>query len=399
MKRLMCVFTAAVCAAVAWALPKAEWLPAETDVTMAFIVPQEENPELQQAWEEAFKAADPNFDLALANRDPEAFKQKDPEAYAVLKELVGLSEDGKRLSLVSVSMGMTLPRTAEGDSGFKAAIIWENPVLDAQAFDAAIRAFVAKKAQEAGKDLSVVPMGEWMDARALNAGGEIKLRFCYRPCAQGLMMVLAQDEAEAEAWLAGAKLAADAPVAAPFAAVKEPCDWAMVVADVAGLLTRYAPEAADRKQVERQMPWLPKTHRLMLSSSLSGVSVVGKLSAMTDSAEMAEQAKNTLEMYRLMAAQMILPALFQKPDAAVVRWLMKQVSVEAADTEVRMRMVFEPKTMATFVQEFEELKVRKEQEAETRRRKLFEREVRESKGGEEMSAEEAKQILDGIEAK
>lgn len=399
MKRLMCLFAAAVCAAVAWALPKAEWLPAEADMTMAFIVPQEENPELQQAWEEAFKAADPNFDLALANRDPEAFKQKDPEAYAVLKALVGLSEDGKRLSLVSVSMGMTLPRTAEGDSGFKAAIIWENPALDAQAFDAALRACVAKKAQETGKDLSVVPMGEWMDAGALHAGGEIKLRGCYRPCAQGLMMVLAQDEAEAEAWLAGTKLAADAPVAAPFAAVKEPCDWALVVADVAGLLTRYAPEAADRKQVERQMPWLPKTHRLMLSSSLSGVSVVGKLSAMTDSAEMAEQAKNTLEMYRLMAAQMILPALFQKPDAAVVRWLMKQVSVEAVDTEVRLRMVFEPKTMATFVQEFEELKARKEQEAEARRRKLFEREVRESESSEEMSAEEAKQILDGIEAK
>ena len=399
MKRLMCLFAAAVCAAVAWALPKAEWLPAEADVTMAFIFPQEENPELQQAWDEAFKAADPNFDLALAKRNPEAFKQKEPEAYAVLKELVGFSEDGKRLSLASVSMGMTVPKSIESDLGFKAVFIFENPVLDAQAFDAAIRAFVAKKAQEAGKDLSVVPMGEWMDARALNAGGEIKLRGCYRPCAQGLMMVLAQDEAEAEAWLAGAKLAADAPVAAPFAAVKEPCDWAMVVADVAGLLTRYVPEAADRKQVERQMPWLPKTHRLILSSSLSGVSVVGKLSAMTDSAEMAEQAKNMLEMYRLMAAQMILPALFQKPDAAVVRWLMKQVSVEAADTEVRLRMVFEPKTMATFVQEFEELKARKEQEAEARRRRLFEREVRESEGDEEMSAEEAKQILDGIEAK
>ncbi|MGN0885556.1 MAG: hypothetical protein ACI4RT_01035 [Candidatus Spyradenecus sp.] len=399
MKRLMCMYVAAICAAVAMALPKAEWLPADVDVTMAFIVPQIENPELKQAWDEAFKGVDPNFDLALAKRDPEAFKQQDPEAYAVLKALVGLSEDGKRLSLVSVSMGMTLPRTAAGDSGFKAVILWENPALDAQAFDAAIRALVAKKAQETGKDLSVVPMGEWMDAGALQAGGEIKLRGCYRPCAQGLMMILAQDEAEAEAWLAGAKLTAAAPVAAPFAAVKEPCDWALVVADVAGLLTRYVPESADRKQVELQMPWLPKTHRLMLSSSLSGVSVVGRLSAMTDSAEMAERAQNTIEMYRLMAAQMILPALFKKPDAAVVRWLMKQVSVEAADTEVRMRMVFEPKMMATFVKEFEELKARKEQEAEARRRKLFEHEVRESKDSEKMSAEEAKQILDGIEAK
>lgn len=395
----MCVFAAAVYVAVAWALPKAEWLPAQADMTMAFIAPQAENTALKQAWEEALKGSTQDLSWALVPLDLKAFEQKDPEVYAVLRELVGLSEDGKRLSLASVSMGMTVPKSIESDLGFKAVFIFENPALDAKAFDAAIRALVAKKAQEAGKDFSVVPMGEWMDFNIFTAEKERKRRFCYRPCAQGLKMVLAQDEAEAEAWLAGAKLAADAPVAAPFAAVKQPQDIAVALADLAGLLKRYKIDPKERKQLKLQMPWLFKTHRVMLAGTLEGATVVWTLSATTNSVQQTEQLKNFFEMYRFVIAQMLLPALLQKPDAVAIDWLRKQVSVKASGTEARLRMAFDPTTTAALVKEFEELEARREQEVEALRRKRLEREARESEGGEEMSAEEAKQILEGLEAK
>lgn len=399
MKRLMSVCAAAVCAALAFAKPKAEWLPADVDVSLAAMCEQQENTALTAAWREALTGLHPALDQVFTEQeDMKKLAAEEPEFYAVAKALTGLSEDGKQMTLKSLAVGVTLPPTAEQEDNFKVVLILENPAFKMEAFDAAVKALLDKKQEGQESKLNLVKQGDWSLLQEAEEGKQADVVLCYKPCAQGVMFVLAKGLTVVEAWLAGPKLAADAPVAAPFAVVKKPSDCAYALKDVAELLARYMTDQEMRKQVELQAPWLFKTHRVMISGSLEGVNGVAKVAATTDSAEVAGQLKSALDMYRMMAAQMILPAVFQKPDAALSTWLMKSVTLEAVGAEVQLKAVFEPKTVNAIAKEFLELQAKQGQDVEA----LFDDEEDfedDEDDGEEMSVEEAKKILDGIEAK
>ena len=401
MKRLMSVYAAAVCAAVAFAVPKAEWLPADVDMTMAALCEQEENPVVHGAWKEALTGLHPMLDqmLTTEQQDMKKLAEEEPEIYALTKALTGLSEDGKKMTLASITLGMTFPKTVaafEEFEGLRVVAIFENPTFKVEAFDQAVQAVLEKKGKEADKPLTLAKQGAWRQLKV--EGEEDTFALCYKPCAQGLLVAIAKQVAELNQWLAGAKLAADAPAAAPFAVVKKPSDGAYAFKDVAELLNRYMTDPEIRKQVELQAPWLFKTHRVMISGSLEGVNAVAKLSAATDDAEVAGQMKNALEMYRMMAAQMILPAVFQKPDAALCTWLTKSVTLETVGAEVQLKAVFEPKAVAAIAKECLELQAKQGQDVEALLDDDEDFEDDED-DGEEMTLEEATKILDGIEGK
>lgn len=400
MKRLMSVCAAAVCAAVAFAVPKAEWLPADVDMSLAGICAQEEEPVVSAAWREALTGLHPALDQMLAEqKDVKKLAEEDPEIYALTKALMGFSEDWKQMALKSIALGMTFPKTAaafEKIEGLRVVVIFENPTFKIEAFDQAVQAVLEKKGKEADKPLSLAKQGAWRQLKV--EGEEDTFALCYKPCAQGLLVAIAKQVAELDQWLAGAKLAADAPAATPFAVVKKPSDSAYALKDVAELLNRYVTDPGIRKQVELQAPWLFKTHRVLLSGSFEGINGVAKVAAATDSAEVAGQMKNALEMYRMMAAQMILPAVFQKPDAALSTWLMKSVTLETVGAEMQLKAVFEPKTVSAITKECLELQAKQSQDVES----LFDDEEDfedDEDDGEEMTLEEATKILDGIEGK
>lgn len=397
MKRLMSVCAAAVCAAVAFAKPKAEWLPADVDFTLAAICVQKEDPVVTAAWKEALTGLHPMVDQMFAEQqDVKKLAEEEPEIYAAVKALTGCSEDGKQMTLESIAFGANFPKADTEVEREKVHLmaIFENPTFQIEVFDQALQALIKAKGDQ-DKKVSVVKVGEWRQLK--EEGSEDEFAFCYKPCAQGLMMVLAKTVAEAEQWLAGAKLTADAPAAAPFAVVKKPADCAYALKDMAELLNRYVTDPEIRKQVELQAPWIFKTHRVMLSGSLEGGSGVAKIAAATDSAEVAGQLKNSLEMYRMMAAQMILPAVFQKPDAALCTWLTKSVTVETVGAEAQLKVVFEPKAVAAIAKECLELQAKQEQDVEA----LFgdDDDEDDEDDNEEMTLEEAEKILDGIEGK
>lgn len=402
MKRLMSVCAAAVCAALAFAKPKAEWLPADVDVSLAAMCEQQENTALTAAWKEALTGLHPALDQVFAEQeDMKKLAAEEPEIFAVLKALTGLSEDGKQMTLKSLAMGVTLPLSEEQMENTKVVLILENPAFKMEAFDAAVKVLLDKKQEGQESKVEVVKQGDWSLLQEAEEGKQAEAVLCYKPCAQGVMFVLAKELALVEAWLAGPKLAADAPAAAPFAVVKKPSDCAYALKDVAELLNRYMTDAETRKPVELHAPWLFKTHRVMISGSLEGVNGVAKVAATTDSAEAAGQLKSALDMYRMMAAQMILPAVFQKPDAALSTWLMKSVTLEAVGAEVQLKAVFEPKTVNAIAKEFLELQAKQGQDVDS----LFDDEENEALSDDEddedaeMTVEEAKKILDGIETK
>ncbi len=398
MKRLMSVCAAAVCAAVAFAVPKAEWLPADVDFTLAAICMQQEDLVVYTAWKEALTGLHPMLDQVFAEQqDVKKLAEEEPEIYAAVKALMGFSEDGKQMALKSIAFGANFPKTDTEADREKVHLmaIFENPTFQIEAFDQALQALIKAKGDQ-DKKVSVVKVGEWRQLK--EESGEDEFAFCYKPCAQGLMMVLAKTVAEAEQWLAGAKLAADAPAAAPFAVVKKPADCAYALKDVAELLNRYVTDPEIRKQMELQAPWSFKTHRVMFSGSLEGVNGVAKVAAATDSAEVAGQLKNALEMYRMMAAQMILPAVFQKPDAALCTWLTKSVTLETVGAEMQLKAVFEPKAVATIAKECLELQAKQGQDVESLLDDDEDFEDDED-DDEEMTLEEATKILDGIEGK
>ncbi len=399
MKRLMSVCAAAVCAALAFAKPKAEWLPADVDVSLAAMCEQQENTALTAAWREALTGLHPALDQVFAEQeDMKKLAAEEPEIYAVVKALTGLSEDGKQMTLKSLAMGVTLPLSEEQMENTKVVLILENPAFKMEAFDAAVKVLLDKKQEGQESKAEVVKQGDWSLLQEAEEGKQADVVLCYKPCAQGVMFVLAKELALVEAWLAGPKLAADAPAAAPFAVVKKPSDCAYALKDVAELLNRYMTDAEMRKQAELQAPWLFKTHRVMLSGSLEGVNGVAKVAATTDSAEVAGQLKNALDMYRMMAAQMLLPAVFQKPDAALSTWLTKSVTVEATGSEVQLKAVLEPKAVSAIAKECLELQAKQGQDVEALLDDDEDFEDDED-DGEEMTLEEATKILDGIEGK
>ena len=402
MKRLMSVCAAAVCAALAFAKPKAEWLPADVDVSLAAMCEQQENTALTAAWKEALTGLHPALDeLLTKQQDLTQMMLEEPEAFLVIQALTGFTAHDKRITLKSLVMGVTLPPSEEQMDNAKVVLILENPAFKMETFDAAVKVLLDKKQKWQESKVEVVKQGDWSLLQKAEEGKPADAVLCYKPCAQGVMFVLAKELALVEAWLAGPKLAADAPVAAPFAVVKKPSDCAYALKDVAELLNRYMTDAETRKQVELQAPWLFKTHRVMISGSLEGVNGVAKVAATTDSAEVAGQLKSALDMYRMMAAQMILPAVFQKPDAALSTWLMKSVTLEAVGAEAQLKAVFEPKEVAAIVKEFLELQAKQGQDVDS----LFDDEEDEALSDDEddedaeMTVEEAKKILDGIEAK
>ena len=402
MKCLMSVCAAAVCAALAFAKPKAEWLPADVDVSLAAMCEQQENTALTAAWKEALTGLHPALDeLLTKQQDLTQMMLEEPEAFLVIQALTGFTAHDKRITLKSLVMGVTLPPSEEQMDNAKVVLILENPAFKMETFDAAVKVLLDKKQKWQESKVEVVKQGDWSLLQKAEEGKPADAVLCYKPCAQGVMFVLAKELALVEAWLAGPKLAADAPVAAPFAVVKKPSDCAYALKDVAELLNRYMTDAETRKQVELQAPWLFKTHRVMISGSLEGVNGVAKVAATTDSAEVAGQLKSALDMYRMMAAQMILPAVFQKPDAALSTWLMKSVTLEAVGAEAQLKAVFEPKEVAAIVKEFLELQAKQGQDVDS----LFDDEEDEALSDDEddedaeMTVEEAKKILDGIEAK
>lgn len=402
MKRLMSVCAAAVCAALAFAKPKAEWLPADVDVSLAAMCEQQENTALTAAWKEALTGLHPALDeLLTQQQDLTQMMLEEPEAFLVIQALTGFTAHDKRITLKSLAMGVTLPPSEEQMDNAKVVLILENPAFKMETFDAAVKVLLDKKQKWQESKVEVVKQGDWSLLQKAEEGKPADAVLCYKPCAQGVMFVLAKELAVVEAWLAGPKLAADAPVAAPFAVVKKPSDCAYAVKDVAELLARYMTDQEMRKPVELHAPWLFKTHRVMISGSLEGVNGVLKVAATTDSAEVAGQLKSALDMYRMMAAQMILPAVFQKPDAALSTWLMKSVTLEAVGAEAQLKAVFEPKEVAAIAKEFLELQAKQGQDVDS----LFDDEDDEALSDDEddedaeMTVEEAKKILDGIEAK
>lgn len=346
MKRLMSVCAAAVCAAVAFALPKVEVFPADVDVTMVFLCKQQTDPAVVDAWKAAFVESNPWLFGEFLEEWLLPFVEKSPALRAMVKAVAGPSEDGKQMALRSVSLGLLLPQTPEAldkTEEFNLLFAFENPDFKAEEFTAAMQAHVATDSEA-----SLTPVGEWMAFQHQRDGADV----LYKPYEQGLLLAITFSVDAATAWLAGEKLTADAPVAAPFAAAKKPLDCVFALRDMSKVLTLMEPDENERKAAELEMPWAFKLHRVMFSSTLNGLDAAWTLSATMESADASAQLKKTAEHYRKMAAQTLLPANLQLAKSTLATWLRDSVVVESEGPEMRVRMKVPPKAATEVLKVF-----------------------------------------------
>ena len=337
MKRLMSVCAAAAMAAIAFALPKAEVFPADVDVTMVFLCKQQTVPAVVDAWKAALVESNPWFFEKFLAEWVLPLVEESPELHAMVKAIAGPSEDGEQMALLSVSLGLLLPQTQEAldkMEEFNLLFAFENPDFKAEDFNAAMQAYVATDSQ-----MSLTPVGEWMAFQKQCSGATV----LYKPYEQGLLLAISSSVDAATAWLAGEKLTADAPVAAPFAAAKKPLDCAFALRDVSKVLTLMVPTERECKAAELEAPWAFKLHRVMFASTLDGLDATWTLSAMMESADASAQLKQTVEHYRQMAAQTLLPANLRLAKSTLATWLRDSVVVESEGPEMRVRMKVPPK--------------------------------------------------------
>ncbi len=403
MKRSILTAGCALAAALSFAVPSPRWVPASADLVAVGENAEGKNAEAESAWKKAFKEAGVELpeDTSFAVGQLE---EVSPHLPAILKAM-GASGDLKAFAPYSVVYAVSLPKRAEAMKGGSFAkeaslhVIYESAALDLPALDKAVAAFCAEKRETV--TVTFRRSGEWrtlaFEPKEKDADMPALPFFGYRPVKGGLAIALCADQATAEAWATGKTpaIAKDSPLMEAFTPIAGAQSWGrMRLADLAGLIGRLT-DAEARKALAAKVPLLQKIHKVGVDTAYKGADGIFSLAFEADDEASATQLRDLLLGWKGLLSQMMLPMLTQKPDSATAA-LANGIVCEAKGKCVSLRLTVTPTLGAKAIKEFQEIAARQAAQAATLNPPDDEDE---DEDVEPMSEEEARKILQGLEAK
>lgn len=326
------------------AAPKAEWVPANADFASVVVGINQENPEVEKAYEAAFKAVGIDLDFDKDDTQKE-LAELCPGLDLLVKEFFGIADDWKSLKAESLLLSAVLPTSEEAADG-KAFIYAELPGFNQDAADAALKQLLAKDTKG-----SVVRTGAWSVIEPVEKNDKTPF-MGYRAIPEGYVFAVTARQADADAQVAGkAPLAKDAPLQQLFVNLPGQGSRAMV-ADVKGLVKRYADDD-DLKGMEVQMPWLLKLGTVTVDTVYEGTTAVVTIAAQLDDAQAAVTLRDSVIAMKTMFATFVVPQFTGNPNSAVSKLCLNQLTCEAKEKTVALKVTCTPDEAAALVKELE----------------------------------------------
>ncbi len=342
---------------VAWGAPKVAWVPAEADLVMVGLDldrGQKEGPITQQ-WLEAYEP------LGVSAQRPEdsrlALEGVSPHLPAILKAAFGLSEDCKRTTVRSVVISLVLPKSLKvaADGSFPKGLTFycvvENPTVDVKALDAAMQQLAAERAEEVSFHLSE----GWREVRPVEPVKQAETFFGYHPIPEGLLVVLADDRAQATAFVEG-KVPTMAPestlakqlVANPKAVTGE---VRLIVPEFRRLMMKLtAEEPGAYDEMVKRVPLLALISSVQLKTFLSEEALNCVLAAQTQDEAAASVVGAFMSGWVSIGSTMILPPLLQTTNSPLIR-LAQSITSETNGTEAALTLKVTPAQWKAVLQE------------------------------------------------
>lgn len=388
-------------AVTVFAAPQAAWVPASSDIVVAANCElNAEYKAAQAAWPAVLeKAGLPTG--AITNDVIAEFTQREPEVFQLVQTIFGANAEFTEWTTTSYSVALKLPvNDLEAKMpDFRLSLVVENPALDMGVLDSAVQALFAAKPDWSAK---MSWQDDWRVFEEADEGGDKEDDgfMAYRAIPAGVQLVVAKNRETAMSWLAEAPIDATSPLMAAIEGTTKSGQCAIVVGDVAELITRYV-EKEDLAEIALEANWLLDLHTVKWLSSLTAQTFANRVTLALGSEESIAQVCQVLEMYRLMAAHMIVPQLLQKPNSDITKFLTERVAITAEKNGVAISLDLLPTDFVDVCKEVMEFQEKLEAAHRARREMIEQLEADdvddEDEEDEEMSQEEARRILDELD--
>jgi hypothetical protein len=381
----LCV--SATAAVTAFAAPNAKWVPTDADFAITARGLDVENKTYNDAWEPGLK----KLGFIDESKNAESMKQLEeacPGITNLIKVTLGADDDFKKTSTKSILFTASIKNdtTKPEDSlrGSTMTLVLENPKADINALETAIREVMTKNEAD---ELTLTREGEWLTLR----GKEMTEVIAITKAPEGYLLTLQENMEKAQAVRDGKvkSIKKGNPLMKAFAPLSKDVSQNVtyVLKDLSELINRLA-DPATIEQLKTQNPELLQIKDCVMTCQLKGAAVEFKLTIAAATPEAAQKIQEACLGYK-MIAQMMGPQMLGKPDSKLIAF----ISNIACKTEGNNCVVSCVITPENFLPVLEEIKALQSQTAAPA--PTFELDDEEDE--EEMTAEEAKAILDALE--
>lgn len=324
------------------AAPKPEWIPAKADLAAVAVGMDQKKTEIEEAYKTAFKAV--GIDLDVENKNTQQqLAEACPGLDVLIKELLGISDDWKSVKAQSMVVSAILPTSEDADDG-KVFIFVEYPGFNQDTTDAAL-----KKILEKDQKANVIRAGAWSVAESKEKDDD-DVFMGYRAIPGGYVVAVTAKQADADAHVAGkTPLAKDSPLQKLFVGLPKQGSR-VVVADVKGLVKRYA-DGEDLLNLQMQAPWLLTLGAVTVDTTYEGTTAVVTLSAQLADAKAATALRDVVISTKTMFASFVIPQFTGNPNSAIAKLCLNQATCETKDSTVSLKITCTPDEAAAIVKE------------------------------------------------
>lgn len=338
-----CVLTAALASSLAFAAPDPAYVPAKADLVVVGHQLNVPAP-AQDAAMEKLKAAGfyKEYPCSLAD-----LAEINPHLPAMMKALVGYSDDGLSMTTTSMQCSVVLPEKLPEAPGeipaFSVNAVIENPAMDLPAFTAALK--------EALKDdegsLTLVESEGWTILRD-ESDLEGSMPFIgYHAVPGGALFTVTDNPENAKALLARTAptiAGTSTPLLKAFTPPQgaEGGSEVIVLKSIKGLVDRFVTEPEAQSFIAIQAPYLMRANDVTLKLYATGTNFYFTLEVATDDEATATEISEQLIGFKMMALQLVRGSYMLPADSAILAQVSKlKISAEGTTAKLALTLSFD----------------------------------------------------------
>jgi hypothetical protein len=333
--------TALVSATFAFAAPKAEWIPASSDVVFVGHNLQKEDKAASEAWRNAFKSIGIDFE-ADQQEMLNAFASN-PSASTLFKALeIDLKNNTHPFE--SFTLAIKLPSSEDVEDFSVLATIETTKPLDLDAIATAANDMLAK----ADEDDRFTKDGTWYTIK--EEDGTIS----FGNYDNAVRVVISSKVANDYDSLKNATFKAidsTSPLSQALIAPNAYSSVKIVLKDFSALMDRYVKMSNEDRQIaEATIPMLFTTKAIALTVSTEGKNAVINLTGSYATEQDAQTCANTLTAYRFMVTAGMAPEL--GANSALIKAI-NGITIQAKDKTATIKIVLSPEEATQIISEIQ----------------------------------------------
>jgi hypothetical protein len=332
--------TALVSATFAFAAPKAEWIPADSDLVLVGHNLQKEDKAASEAWRNAFKSI--GIDFEADQQEMLNFFESDATASTLFKALeIDLKNNTHPFE--SFTLAIKLPSSEDVEDFSVLATIETTKPLNLDAIATAANDMLAK-----ADETCFTKDGTWYTVK------EEEGTISFGNYDNAVRVVISATKANNYASLKNATFKAidsTSPLSQALVAPNAYSSVKIVLKDFSNLMDRYVKMSNEDRQIaEATIPMLFTTKTIALTVSTEGKNAVINLTGSYATAQDAQTCVNTLTAYRFMVTAGMAPEL--GANSALIKAI-NGITIQAKDKTATIKIVLRPEEATQIISEIQ----------------------------------------------